>query len=130
MDALTPICAPPKPKKRPRIGPYSRPPALASLDMRTREGRLLRDTRTELTRHLGVKPSATQRAMIERCSYLTMQCGLLDAKLVAGKLTPHDTREYLAWCNTLTRLLRHLGLEGRAERAPSLSDHIAAQSSE
>ena len=127
MDALTTPSAPTKVRKLRRIGPYSRPPALAALDMRTREGRLLRDTRTELARHLGGTPSATQRAMIERAAYLTVRCAQLDAKVAAGTLTDHDSRTYLAWAGALTRLLRHLGLQGRAERPPSLAEYTAAQ---
>lgn len=100
-----------------RLGPYSRPPALAALDMRSREGLLLRRVRAELTAHVG-NPSATQRIMIERAAVLSLQIAMLDAKHSSGPgLTPHDQREYLAWVNSLTRLMRQLGQKGVAERA-------------
>lgn len=99
-----------------RLGPYSRPPALAALDMRSREGLLLRRVRAELTAHVG-NPSATQRILIERAAVLSLQIAMLDAKHAAGGLTSHDQREYLAWTNALTRLMRHLGQKGVAERA-------------
>ena len=110
-----------------KIGPYSRSPALANLDMRTREGRIIRDTRAALSAHLGGNLSATQRAMVERAAHLSMQVAMLDAKCVAGTMTHHDGREYLAWTNALTRLLRQLGMKGAADRPPSLADHLAKQ---
>jgi len=93
--------------------------------MRSREGLLLRKVRAELTAHVGGKPSATQSVLIERAALLNLQISMLDAKHAAGDLTPHDQREYLAWTNALTRLMRQLGLKGAAERAPTLREHIA-----
>ncbi len=58
---------------------------------------------------------------------LSLQIAMLDAKHASGGLTPHDQREYLAWTNALTRLMRQLGLKGAAERAPSLAQHLAAR---
>lgn len=100
-----------------RLGPYSRPAALRKLDGRTREAKLLHRTRAELTAHVGGSPSATQRALIERAVSLTLQIAMLDAKHATGGFTAHDAREYLAWTNALTRLMRHLGQKGVAERA-------------
>ncbi len=94
--------------------------------MRSKEGLLLRKVRAELTAHVGT-PSATQRIMIERAAVLSLQIAMLDAKHAAGGLTSHDQREYLAWTNALTRLMRHLGQKGAAERAPTLRDHLAAR---
>lgn len=99
-----------------RLGPYSRAPALSTIDMRSKEGRVLRNVRGELTAHVG-SPSATQRILIERAAVLSLQIAMLDAKHANGGLTPHDQREYLAWTNALTRLMRHLGQKGVAERA-------------
>ena len=112
-----------------RLGPYSRPPALANIDMRSKHGLLLRRVRSDLTAHVGGKPSATQSILIERGAVLSLQIAMLDAKHAAGGLTPHDQREYLAWCNALTRLMRQLGLKGAAERGPSLREHLAAKAS-
>lgn len=112
-----------------RVGPYSRPPALASIDMRSREGLLLRRIRGELTAHVGGRPSATQSVLIERAALLNLQIAMLDAKHAAGGLSSHDQREYLAWTNALTRLMRQLGLKGAAERGPSLRDHLAQRAS-
>ncbi len=108
------------------IGPYSRPAALAKWDGRTKEARILRETREALTEHVGGAPSAVQRRLIERAAVLTLRVAQLDAKAAdAGAMTEHDTRTYLAWSNTLTRTLRELGLKGAAERPPSLAEIMA-----
>lgn len=111
-----------------KLGPYSRPPALANIDMRSKEGLILRKIRAELTAHVG-NPSATQRILIERAAVLSLQIAMLDARHASGGLTPHDQREYLAWTNALTRLMRQLGQKGAAERSRSLADHLAARAS-
>lgn len=111
----------------PRLGPYSRASVLAKLDKRTREARLLAEVRADLTAHVGGSPSATQRRMIERAAWLSLHVAQLDAKAAeGGAMTPHDTRTYLAWSNTLTRLLRQLGMKGAAAKPRSLADHIGA----
>lgn len=109
------------------LPPYSRPNALAKIDGRTREARLMREARAELVAHVGGTPSATQRVLIERAVQLTLQIAMLDAKQAGGGLTEHDGRTYLAWTNTLTRLMRQLGMTGAAQRPRSLADHIAAR---
>ncbi len=88
----------------------------------------MRQTRKELVAHVGGQPSATQRVMIERAVQLTLQIALLDAKHCDGGLSEHDGRAYLAWTNTLTRLMRQLGMQGVAERPKSLAEHIATRS--
>lgn len=95
------------------------------MDKRTREARLLAEVRADLTAHLGGNPSATQRRMIERAAWLSLHVAQIDAKAAEGGLTPHDHRTYLAWSNTLTKLLRHLGMKGAAAKPKSLSEHIA-----
>lgn len=46
------------------------------------------------------------------------------------QMTEHDSRTYLAWSNSYSRLLRQLGLKGAAERAPSLADLLANSAAE
>ena len=112
----------------PPIGPYSRPAALAKLDGRTRESRLLESTRKELVAHVGGSPSATQRALIERCAMLSLHLALMDEKALtnSGRMTELDSRTYLAWSNTLARTMKILGMKGNATKPPSLSDYIGA----
>ena len=78
--------------------------------------------RADLTEHVGGRPSATQRMLIERAAWLTIHVAQLDAKGVGPGLTEHDHRQYLAWSNTLTRTLRTLGLEGASPPADTLDD--------
>jgi hypothetical protein len=96
------------------IGPHSRPHMLLKLDGRTKEARLMAATRAELTAHVGGRPSAVQRTLIERVARLKLYIELMDAKAIdAGGLTERDSRQYLAWSNSLRLALRDLGLEGR-----------------
>jgi hypothetical protein len=92
---------------------YSAPNALAKLDGRTREARLMQQVRNELTEHVGGSPSATQRALIERAVNLSVRIAVMDQRFAeTATQTEHDSRTYLAWSNTLTRTMRSLGLNG------------------
>ena len=95
------------------LGPYSRPSALAKIDGRRREARLMRDLRAELVAHVGGKPSATQTALIERVCWLGLHIAMMDRRTAVRRaMTERDGREYLAWVNSQGRLLRQLGLKG------------------
>ena len=108
----------------PRIRPPYRPVALAKLDQRTKEARLMRETRAELVAHVGGRPSAVQSAMIERACQLTLRIVAMDRKFAeTGAQTDHDSRTYLAWSNSLTRTLAQLGVEGATTaREPTIAD--------
>ena len=111
----------------PVLGPYSAPPTLAKLDQRTREARLMRRVRADLTQHCGGSPSATQRALIERAVMLTLRVAQLDAR---PALNPHDARTYLGWVNTLARVMQALGVGGSDTEAaepapPSLHEYLS-----
>ena len=110
-----------------KIGPYSTRDALGKLDGRTRESRLLHQVKRDLTAHVGGAPSATQRILVDRAARLTLQVALLDAKHSDGAFTEHDERAYLAWTNTLTRLMRQLGMTSTPPRPRNLADHIASR---
>jgi hypothetical protein len=98
---------------------------LANLDGRTREAKLLRRVKAELTAHVGGNPSATQRALIERVAMLTLRIHAMDEKCAGGDMTELDTRTYLAWSNTLARTVKLLGIKGEAAKPPSLHDIFA-----
>lgn len=109
-----------------QLGPYSRPATLVKRDGRTKEARLARETRAGLIRHVGGKPSAVQSALIEQAVQITLRIASMDKKFAeTGTQTEHDSRVYLAWSNSLSRLLRQLGLKGAPERAPRLEDILA-----
>ena len=121
--------APDGPKTR-KVGPYTRPAALAKLDQRTKEARLVRETRAELTAHVGANPSATQRQLIERAVQLTLRVAMMDRKFAqTGVQTELDSRTYLAWSACLSRALRDLGLKASAEKPKSLQQHLAERQS-
>jgi hypothetical protein len=110
------------------IRPHSRPGTLAKLDQRTREARLLRETREKLIAHLGGKPSEVQRQMIERAAMLTLHVSLFDRRAIEnGGLSERDRREYLAYSNSLERALRHLGIKAAAEQPPTLAEYLATR---
>lgn len=86
----------------------------------------MRRLRADLVRHVGGRPSATQRALIERAVNLTLQVARMDAKALRdGGLSDHATREYLAWSNTLTRTMVALGLDAAQPPAPTLAEIMA-----
>jgi hypothetical protein len=112
----------------PQIRPYSRPGALAKLDQRTKEARFVRETRDELLVHVGGRPSATQRALIEQLVQIRLRLAVMDRRFAeTGAQTDHDSRTYLAWANSYARLLRQLGFAAPKEHAQSLTDYLAAK---
>ena len=52
---------------------------------------------------------------------------IIPAFMERGDQSAHDTRTYLSWNNSLTRLLRQLGFRGAAERAPDLGAYLAGR---
>lgn len=110
-----------------RVGPYSRAKSLRSIDGRSAEARVLARVREELLAHLGSRPSATQRMLVERAAWLTLYVTQLDRKAAqTGSMTEHDSRTYLAWSNSLTRTLGALGLESAPARVPTIAEIFAA----
>jgi hypothetical protein len=97
------------------------------LDGRSREARLMRTVRAELTAHVGGSPSATQRALIERAAWLSLHVAKIEARTAeGGGFSEADSRQYLAWSNSLTRTLRALGIEGAPQSAPSPANRLQA----
>jgi hypothetical protein len=81
--------------------------------------------RDELTRHVGGKPSPAQKILIERCAQLMLRIRLMDvAHAKDDFLSEKNTREYLVWTNSLSRLLQKLGLEEvpANQKPPSVAD--------
>ena len=111
-----------------RIGPYVRPAVLARMDGRTKEARLLKSLRAELTAHLGGTPTVIQRALIERAAQLSLRVALFDARLAeTGQQTDHDIRTYLSFSQSLTSHLRQLGIKGQAGPPVSALEHLATR---
>jgi hypothetical protein len=100
---------------------------LAKLDQRTREAKLLSDARAELTRHVGGSPSSVQRTLIERAARLQLYLEVMDREtLEAGTMSERNSRQYLAWSNSLRLTLRELGVKAApVEKLPDLHDIVA-----
>ena len=79
---------------------------IVRVDRRTREGKLLEQTRAVLTRQVGGNPNFLQCAIIERAAFLSVEAAKVNARIAAGTSTPADLRSYLA----LTRAIA----EGRS----------------
>lgn len=100
--------------------------AVAPLDKRTRLGKDIQAFRTELVRHVGGEPSATQAALIELAVQLRLRLASMDARFAeCGEMSAHDSRTYLAWSNSLARTVRQLGLKSAAQRGPTLAEYLS-----
>ena len=109
----------------PRIHRVSRTVTLAKVDGRSTLGKLMRQVRADLIRHVGGRASATQRMMIERAVTLTGYLARLDAEALSpAGLSDHRRREYLAADGSLRRTLREIGLEGATERDLTIADLV------
>jgi hypothetical protein len=94
-----------------KLGPHSRPDKLQIVDGRLAEGKLMARVRAELTEHLGGKPTAPQRILIDRAAALSLRLHLMDRESVrSGQMSERNGRQYLAWSNSLTRVLNQIGL--------------------
>jgi hypothetical protein len=92
-----------------KIGPHSRPDKLQIVDGRLAEGKLMARMREELTAHLGGKPSATQRILIDRIAALSLRLHLMDRESArSGEMSERNGRSYLG------RLADHVPGSGRA----------------
>lgn len=95
-----------------KLGPYSKSAILSKPDGRTKEARLVKSLRAELIKHVGGNPTIAQRMLIDRVAQLTLRIASMDKKFTETEVqTEHDSRCYLAWTGSLSRLLRDLGLD-------------------
>jgi hypothetical protein len=122
-------------ENRNKIGPYSRRLRRGAIgdmvDGRSTIGRFCRDLEAQLVRHCGGAPSITQRLLIDRLIRTTAQLDALDRKLMNGEAwSDHDSRTHGGLINRQRLLLREIGLQPTAPRAPSLADHLARKAAE
>jgi hypothetical protein len=103
------------------------------VDGRTQSGRLMKQLRTDLVAHVGGRPNAVQRALIERAARLNAHLEALDRKLDDGEeLTPDEDKRYVSWHGALVRVLSRLGIKdgrpiGAPIEGPSLSEYLASK---
>jgi hypothetical protein len=115
-----------------KMTPRSRLLNRGCVDGRTREGKFLAAIRAELTEQVGGNPTPSERAIIDRVSWLRLHLTLLDEKVGAGGiLSDHDVRHYLSYSNAVVRAMARLGAKGNAEPpGPRLADLLAAAEAE
>jgi hypothetical protein len=96
------------------------------LDRRTIIGREATAFRAGLVRHVGSSPSETQKAMINLAVQLRMRLLAMDASFTdRGDHSAHDSKQYLAWANSLSRIMVRLGLEPAAQRPLNTPEILA-----
>ena len=110
----------PLPKRRPRRTDTTRLPIVWAGASRTKEGELYRATVRQLTAHVGGHPSAAEALMIGRIAWVQVHMAHIDERAMKdGGLSPHAAREYLAWSNSMAKLIGRLGMKAApAEPAP------------
>ena len=88
------------------------------MDMRTREARVIRATRTSLVQHVGGSPISGASALIEQCAQLRLRLATMDRAFTEGgsAMTERDSKTYLAWSNSYCRALAQLGMQSPAAR--------------
>jgi hypothetical protein len=68
--------------------------------------------------------------LIERLVQLRLRLGNDGSQFAAtGEMTAHDSKMYLAWTNSHSRLCDRLGIKSAADRAPSLQDYLTGAAS-
>lgn len=99
-----------------------RPATLGKRDGRTKEARLVRETRAALVAHVGGEPSVVQSALVEQAVQLRLRLAAMDRRFAeTSDQTEGGSKMYLAWANSYARLLRHLGIDGAKAAPPSLA---------
>jgi len=129
--ALDPPRKPPKrkrknnPNRNRRLSPYSRLPALVNLDRRTKEAQLIKNTRAELLGHLGGSANVVQAALIEQAVQIKLRLAVMDRRFAeTGTQTEHDSRTYLAWANSYSRMLAKLGIAAPKGHPTGLTEYL------
>jgi hypothetical protein len=91
------------------------------VDGRSRQGILLRDTSNALIEQLGRKPSAAEKMLIERLSWLHLCITSLDQRVLSGTVDYDEATAYASHINSFSMGLSNLGLLGDKLNLPSLS---------
>ena len=116
------------PKRNFHVGPFSRDRSLASLDKRTKAGRVMRQTLADLREHVGGNPTAAEGLIIQSAALKATRLYLLSAKLLEAEdaAIPEGDNHALAWLNSMRLDLQALGLAKRIrDVTPSLAEIVA-----
>ncbi len=122
---MSTVTSPPGRRQRTDV---ARLPLRWAATSKTREGELYRRVVRQLREHVGGKPSHAQELLIGRIAWLQVHLAHIDERAMKdGGLSPHATREYLAWSGAICRLLHGLGLQPAAARESTLAEQLAAK---
>lgn len=107
---------------------------LYRVDGRSREGRLLRDTRDALLEQLNRKPTPAEKLLIDRLAWLHLCTQLIDARILAGNIDYGEAIQYSSQINAFSHGLSNLGLLGSSiqtqDAAPSAPTPESAKRSQ
>jgi hypothetical protein len=91
------------------------------IDGRRAEAKLMQRLKADLAKHVGGNPSVVQQMLIDQAAMLTLRVHLMDKASIADpELSERNGRQRLAWSNSLTRTLRHLGLKASPPPKPAM----------
>lgn len=100
-------------------------------DGRSKEAQLYRAVVRQLRQHVGGKPSHAEALLIGRIAWVQVHLAHIDTRAMQdGGLSPHATREYLAWANSLAKLLGRLGMQPAAARPLTLAEIFASRAAQ
>jgi hypothetical protein len=103
-------------------------PTTATLDMRTRAGRLYKATREAIIADLGGRDelSRAELELIDRAAGLATRLNAADAEMLEGTPASLGAGEYATLANSLNRILTTIGLKRRPrDVTPDLRTYIA-----
>jgi hypothetical protein len=86
----------------------------------------MKSLRAELIAHVGGRPSVAQMILIEQATKLQLRIAMMDREGTGTGMSERRQVEYLAWCGSLTRLLRDLGLDAAKPIKPDAFEYLAA----
>ena len=106
------------------------PFSVVRLDGRSREARLLRRMRAELTDQLG-EPSFAERVLIEQAARLQVRLALIEKRIgTAWTGAQTDADLYDRTVQSLVGILAKLGLKAAADREPDIFETIRREATE
>lgn len=108
-------------------------PTTATLDLRTRAGKLYLATRDAIIADLGGRDelSRAELELIDRAAGLATRLNAADAEMLEGGPQSLAASEYATLANSLNRILSTLGLKRRPrDVTPSFRDYIASKALE
>lgn len=127
----------PQPNAAPRLRKRQRTkialPTTATIDLRTRAGKLFVATRDAIISDLGGRDelSRAELELVDRAAGLATRLNAADAEMLEGEAPSLAASEYATLANSLNRILSTLGLRRRPrDVTPSLDQYLVAKARE